>query len=162
MNAEESLGRKLRRCRKQVDSTIADLAQALGVSYNTLGGYERDETLPDVGFLALFAQKTGSSFLELLVARLQALGGDAGRRALSELPAAGAAPPPGFSESWGTGIDRDLLEEILREIDSWLAGRNAALAPEKKAKAVSLFYEMFAPSGRIDRAQVEKVLELLD
>ena len=161
MDPEEALGKLLRRRRKAADKTIAEMAQALGVNYNTLGGYERGETLPDVDFLAHFAQVTGCAFRDLLVARLQDMESDAGRRALSELPAPGAAEAAGFSESWGAGIDGALLEAILREIDTWLDRRAAALPAEKKAKVVAVFYEMFAESGEVDRAQVERVLELL-
>ena len=162
MGRDESLGGKLRRRRKEVDKTIADMAQALGVNYNTLGGYERGETLPDVDFLARFAEATGTSFRDLPTARLQAMESDAGRRALSELPASDAGSAPGFAEGWGAALDTALLEEILRETEAWLAQRDLALTPEKKAKAVAVFYEMFAESGQVERAQVERVLELLD
>ena len=161
MDPEESLGRKLRRHRKAADKTIADMAQALGVNYNTLGGYERGETLPEIDFLAHFAQATGSSFLELLVARLQAMNSDAGRRALSELLSLEGAKASGLSEGWGATVDQALLENVLRETDSWQARRDTALPAEKKAKAVAIFYEMFSDSGRVDSAKVERVLELL-
>lgn len=162
MDPEESLGKLLRRRRKAADKTIAEMAQALGVNYNTLGGYERGETLPDVDFLAHFAQVTDASFRDLLVARLRDMESDAGRRALSELPAPDAAKVPGFGEGWGAGIDSALLEEILLQVEAWLERRDAALPAEKKAKVVAVFYEMFAESGEVDRAQVERVLELLD
>lgn len=45
-------------------------APVLGLSHATLGMYEREETLPDVDFLAVFAEKTGADFNELLKARL--------------------------------------------------------------------------------------------
>ena len=159
--SDESLGGTLRRRRRAVDKTIADLARALGVNYNTLGGYERGEKLPDVDFLARFAQVTGSSFLDLLAARLRAMDSEAGRRALAEVPAPEAARGAGFAESWGAALDTALLEEILREIEAWLEARGAVLTAEKKAKAAALFYQMFADSGRVEPAQVEKVLELL-
>lgn len=162
MGRDESLGGKLRRRRKEVDKTIADMAQALGVNYNTLGGYERGETLPDVDFLARFAQATGASFRDLLTARLQGMESDAGRRALSELPASDGGSASGSAEGWGAKLDTALLEEILRETEAWLAQHDLALTPEKKAKVVALFYEMFAESGQVERAQVERVLGLLD
>lgn len=42
----------------------------LGVSHSTLGMYERGELLPDVDFLATFAERTGADFQELLRLRL--------------------------------------------------------------------------------------------
>ena len=161
MDPVEALGRELRRRRKETDRTIAEMARALGLNYNTLGSYERSETLPDVDFLARFAHATRSSFLDLLVARLKAMDSDAGRRALSQLPSQESTKAYGFSESWGGSIDQALLEEILRETEAVQEHRDTALSVEKKAKVVAIFYEMFAESGRVDRARVERVLELL-
>lgn len=51
--------------------SIASLASRLGVDKNTLQGYESGRTLPEVDFLAVFADRTGADFNELLRLRLE-------------------------------------------------------------------------------------------
>ena len=48
----------------------------LGVSVRALGSYERTEALPDIDFLAKFAEATGADISELIRLRLVAAGRD--------------------------------------------------------------------------------------
>ena len=66
-----------------------------------------------------------------------------------------------MSESWGASLDQALLEDVLRETDSWQARQGSDLSADKKAKVVAIFYEMFSNSGRVERVKFERVLELL-
>ena len=67
----QSLGQELRRARRNAGFTIELLAPKLKVNKNTLGAYERGDNLPDVEFLAVFAQRLEVDFAHLLKLRLQ-------------------------------------------------------------------------------------------
>lgn len=62
----ESLGKRIRRVRKQKRWTQATLAQAIGVKTGTLSGYERDYRRPDVLMLDRIASILGVSVDYLL------------------------------------------------------------------------------------------------
>jgi transcriptional regulator with XRE-family HTH domain len=65
------IGKKIRLIREKSGlGTIKIAAPKLGVSHSTLGFYETGKSLPDVDFLAKFADATGADFYELLRLRL--------------------------------------------------------------------------------------------
>ena len=65
------LGRELRKWRESGKFGPLKVAcELFGVSHATLGAYEQGKGLPDVDFLANFADKTGADFNELLRLRL--------------------------------------------------------------------------------------------
>lgn len=66
--------RSVRRLRGR--ETIEEFASVLGVAPKTLSNYELGKRLPDIDFLAHFAQITGASLPELVNLRLQAEGFD--------------------------------------------------------------------------------------
>jgi phage repressor protein C with HTH and peptisase S24 domain len=67
------LGDRLRKVRTSLGLSIPDMAAKLGVAPNTLGSYEREErALPELEFLAKFAEVTGDELALLLEARLAA------------------------------------------------------------------------------------------
>ena len=75
------LGEKLRILReKRRLGNLKDAGKKLSVSNNTLGSYERGEVLPDVDYLAMFAEKTGADFNELLYLRLASGKNEAARK----------------------------------------------------------------------------------
>lgn len=86
------LGDLLRRQRGRV--SITDMAARIGVNKNTLGAYERGQRLPDVEFLARFAQVTGCRFYGLFQARLAS----SASVAAQELAAAGLSALAGTEE----------------------------------------------------------------
>ncbi|WP_152525375.1 helix-turn-helix transcriptional regulator [Marinobacter sp. EN3] len=68
----KKLGKMLKEWRAQANlGPVKDACKVLGVSHGALGMYEREESLPDVDFLAVFAEKTGANFFSLLEARLR-------------------------------------------------------------------------------------------
>ncbi len=73
------LGRLLRAGRGH--RTIVEWGQLLQINKNTVGAYEHEKSLPDVEFLARFAEETGCDFLSLLIARLAASADTAAKRA---------------------------------------------------------------------------------
>lgn len=64
-----------------------EACKQLGVTVNTLWGYENEKTLPDVDFLARFARATGADLRELVALRLEAAGEDPALLKLHESPA---------------------------------------------------------------------------
>lgn len=66
------LGDLLRGVRGRLELSIPEMAAKLHVDKNTLGGYEREERLPDLEFLAVFAKVTGWDLSKLVEARLSA------------------------------------------------------------------------------------------
>lgn len=108
-------------------------AKQLGVSHGSLGSYEREETLPDVDFLAKFADVTGADFNDLLRLRL-ASGKTAEARALAETltspeanryPVADQVRLPLRVEESTAGYEIDALSEIysLSFRREWLTKR---------------------------------------
>jgi len=69
------------------------MAARIGVNKNTLGAYERGQRLPDIEFLARFAQLTGSRFSDLFQARLASSSSPAVREIAGE--GAASVPPVG-------------------------------------------------------------------
>jgi transcriptional regulator with XRE-family HTH domain len=65
---ENALGKTLERLRDKHPRPV--FADTIGVHPNTLALYERGERLPELDFLATFADKTGADFNELLRLRL--------------------------------------------------------------------------------------------
>lgn len=114
---------------------IKAAAPVLGVSHTSLGMYEREETLPDVDFLAVFAQKTGADFNELLKARL-ASGKTEEARALAATVGASSMHDAGKVPSFQAILDRaeTTLEQSSGLIPITLAveAQNQELARVKK------------------------------
>lgn len=79
------LGPKMRELRRRAGFTASEsLARKTGVSRNTVDAYERGERLPEIDFLAAFADVTNSDLAELIRLRL-ASGPMAERRPVHEL-----------------------------------------------------------------------------
>jgi len=66
------LGDLLRTVRGRTQLSIPAMAEKLGIDKNTLGGYEREERLPDFEFLAKFSKLTGHDIQKLIEARMRA------------------------------------------------------------------------------------------
>lgn len=65
---ENTIGKELERVRKK--RSRPDFSAIIGVHPNTLALYERGERLPEIDFLAVFADRTGADFNKLLRLRL--------------------------------------------------------------------------------------------
>src|SRR5260221_1580635 len=72
MQKTNALGEELRLARGK--RSIEALADELEVSRNTLGSYERGDTVPEVDFLVAFSNKTGADLGKLLGMRLAVAG----------------------------------------------------------------------------------------
>ena len=79
----KELGDTLKRVRGRVDRR--EFATMLGVHPNTLALYERSERVPEVDFLATFAEKTGTQFSDLLRLRLAVGATEEARRLAGEI-----------------------------------------------------------------------------
>jgi len=60
-----------------------------------------------------------------------------------------------------SGTDRAMLTDAVRAIDEETSALKVKLAPEKFARLVAHVYEMCVRSGRLERAEVRKILELM-
>jgi len=77
MHKNTALSSKVRDLRKSIDGgTLTAASARLGLSVRALGAYERDESLPDIDFLARLCELTGANISELITLRLQANGHD--------------------------------------------------------------------------------------
>jgi transcriptional regulator with XRE-family HTH domain len=91
--------------------SIASLAKQLGIDKNTLQSYETGRTLPDADFLAVFADRTGADFNELL--RLRLLSGKTPEaRRLGEL----WTPPPDTEKIQDVNQASEKLADLLDEL----------------------------------------------
>lgn len=79
--SRKKLGDLLREWRNNSSlGSIKDACDTLGVSSATLANYELGKALPDVDYLAMFAEKTGADFNELLYLRLACGKNEAARK----------------------------------------------------------------------------------
>lgn len=110
-------------------------APLLGISHGSLGAYEREETLPEIDFLAVFAKKTGADFNELLRLRL-ASGKTEEAKELADIAKVGPAHEMGKIPSFQAILDRaeTTLEQSSGLIPITLAveAENQELARVKK------------------------------
>lgn len=119
-----SLGEKLRSVRdEQKLGNLKVAGAALGCSNNTLASYERGEVLPDVDFLAKFAEVTGIPFLELLALRLVASGQPESLRAIESLQEALSTAPHLEMEAMAPESAREVDGSLLTEISLRLVKR---------------------------------------
>jgi len=65
--------------------SLENLGKLLNTNKNTVGTYERAVRLPDVDYLAKFAEKTESDFIDLLILRLQSSAFPEARNASDEV-----------------------------------------------------------------------------
>lgn len=159
--AGSALAAELKRARG--GRSIDDMAAALSVNKNTLGSYERGQSLPGVEFLIHFAQVTGTPIARLFDLRLQAAGqpislGDIVDEHL-RLAGGGQAGAP------ATSVDEDLLREIIADLEEDLAATRTDLAPAKKALVITHLYvealERSPAAPRVDRSSLRRLLRLV-
>jgi len=65
-----SFGSHLRLLRDSSGLKQTELAEILNVNINTVGGYERDERIPDVDFLIKFSEVVGANLVDLIRLRM--------------------------------------------------------------------------------------------
>lgn len=156
------LGRALTEARTRTGKSLRDMAGLVGVSYNTLGSYERGDTLPGPEFLVQFAALAGVPAARLIDLRVAAAEQAAPglRDVINEHLNRAAAPPA------PPGLDEDLLREIITDVEQELAASGLVLAPRTKAFVVAQYYaevSQRAPdTPRVDRAALRLMLRVVD
>jgi len=128
-------------------------ADGLGLKthINTISNYETGKRLPEVDFLAAFAEATGADFLELLRLRLASSHDEPAQRMAERLkaaPAAGSAPD---------ALDFDRLRRAIETIEEGLAAVARVVTPDKKAELVLAVYEFFSEPANTK----ERILKLV-
>lgn len=115
VTAEESLGQRLARFRKERGFTQMELAQRMGITQALITDYERDKLRPYAEMVVRFALALGLSTDEVLGVRASATAAEARvpRRFLRRLEALAQLPK------------RD-QEALLRTIDAFLGLRGAS------------------------------------
>jgi transcriptional regulator with XRE-family HTH domain len=136
---------RIRKLREKSElGSIDAAAEKLGVSRGSLGGYERGKRLPDIDFLARFAQATGADLWELIRLRLDAAGfGD---------QAAMLQDTRGEYMLGGGGG---------QAVDSAAHARRALLSAKDLDPSWSLAIMEMATRGRITPEGVDQLIELL-
>lgn len=123
--SQEALRDKLRELREASLGSYEKAAAAMGFNKNTVASYEKGQTLPDIDFLFVFADRTGADINELIRLRLACSRYESARAlagsAQVEKP---VAPEPTQSQGQETTIltpvtetfdgQKDMLEALLR------------------------------------------------
>lgn len=131
------LGARLRTARGT--KSIEAMAGSLSVNKNTLGGYERGERLPDVDFLATFAQITGSDFFELLSIRLLDSDQAAARALAAKVATHGRAP---VERAASAPIENALMNNVIIAVEELMEEMGKKLKPAAKAEFILKVYEL--------------------
>lgn len=119
---------------------------------NTISNYETGKRLPEIDFLAAFAEATGADFLELLRLRLASSQDEPARRMAERLNAsAGAASPPAGA------LDAARLRLAIEAAEEGLDAAGRVMAPDKKAELVLAIYDLFEEPANTK----ERVLKLV-
>lgn len=126
----QTFGNKLKAERQRLGLSQAAFGELGGVSKVTQAAYESDSTRPDIKYLAKLAD-TGVDVLWVTT----------GRRAPS-------------------GIDWDLIAELLELIDEWASEREKPTPRSERKDLLRVLYSQFAQEGRIDASAAAAVFRL--
>lgn len=126
----ETFGSRLIAERERLGLSQGEMQTISGASRRTQFNYEQGVRLPDVGYLTALAQR-GFDVLYLVT----------GTRVMR----------------YGA-IDEQMLCRVLVEIDTAL--ENRSIETGKKAKLVALIYQSATDTGQVDRALVQKAIDL--
>jgi transcriptional regulator with XRE-family HTH domain len=153
---DEPFGSYLRRVRRRAGyADLRDVAKELGVNRNTVGAYERGERLPDIDYLADFADVMDADLAALIRLRL-ASGPSADRTVVSILNEMARQPPPlenvpepeSLTQGGSGGdntlavelIDRELLQSCIEALEE--RPEYQRLGPAEKSRAIVALYEL--------------------
>lgn len=123
-------GKKIRSERLRLGLTQAVLAEAGGVSKATQVAYEADATRPDIGYLSKIAE-AGVDVLWLAT----------DQRATS-------------------GVDWDLVDEILELIEEWTSERDKPTTRSERKDLLAALYAQFNHRGSVDLAAAATIFRL--
>lgn len=145
----ERIGDALKRVRggRSVDSI------GLKAHINTISNYETGKRLPEIDFLAAFAEATGADFLDLLRLRLASSPDEPAQRMAARLksaPAAGSAPDT---------LDLDRLRLAIETVEEGLQQTDRMMAPNKKSELVLAVYDLYADG--VSAQAKERILRLV-
>lgn len=126
----QTFGKKLKIERQRLGLSQAAFGERGGVSKVTQAAYESDSTRPDIAYLAKLAD-AGVNILWVTT----------GRRVPS-------------------GIDWDLIAELLELIDEWASERKKTTPWSERKDLLRVLYSQFAPEGRIDASAAAAVFRL--
>lgn len=136
-------GERLKAARGEIGLNQADMAAAVGVSKAAWQSYEYGNSEPKLSTLQAMAGQG-------LSARWLVTGEGPMMAAETET----ASNPIQLS------LDDDLLRDTIEALEEVLAEQGLSLAPDKKAKAIALTYELFAEGGEVDRERIGKIIRL--
>lgn len=119
--------------------TQPEMASRMGVSLRAYQNYETNEREPKVGDVAgLVTEGVDLNWL---------LTGD-GQMRRDALPV--AAPP----------IDYELLSQVIEGVELLLTKLRKTLAPDKKAKVITMLYRSFSADHRVNIDVIREMIEL--
>lgn len=130
-----SIGSRLKEERGRLRLSQTALAEVAGVSKTTQVFYEADERVPDANYLSLVS-KHGVDVSYIITGRREA-------------------------DMAASTFNRQLMADILKAIDLWVAGRGRPVAVETKAEIAALFYSQFSKDGCVDSGIIEGHLRLV-
>ncbi|MCX7070790.1 MAG: helix-turn-helix transcriptional regulator [Gammaproteobacteria bacterium] len=130
-----SIGSRLKEERGRLRLSQTALAEVGGVSKTTQVFYESDERVPDANYFAAVSER-GMDVSYVITGRREA-------------------------DMAASTFNRQLMADILRAIDDWVAGRKRPVPAEIRAEIAALFYSQFYKSGSADRDIMEGHLRLV-
>ena len=119
-----SIGSRLKEERARLHLSQTALAEVGGVSKTTQVFYEADERVPDANYLSAVSER-GVDVSYVITGRREA-------------------------DMAASTFNRQLMADILRAIDEWVAGREGPVSAEVRAEIAALFYSQFYKTGRIE------------
>ena len=128
------VGRRFGEERSRLGHTQISLAEALGLTREQIGKYERGINWPGGEVLFSFAQR-GADVLYIVTGE---------RR---------TAVPGAFNAV--------LLRQVVEGAEAALQAKRLRLPPAKKAELISLLYEHFKSAGSVEQPTVERFLRLV-
>lgn len=128
-------------------------ADGLGLKthINTISNYETGKRLPELDFLAAFAEATGADFLELLRLRLASSTDEPAQRLAARMQ---AQAYPAFAAG---GLDLARFRLAIETAEEGLAAAERVIAPDKKADLILAIYDLFGEPANTK----ERVLKLV-
>lgn len=121
-----TIGNEIRKCRRQLRITLAELADRLKVSTTTIVNYETGKRIPDIDFLIDFAEISGRGLLYWLGLRVEASGAAGAVAAKALLEAAGAVQDNAAAQAGQAFVSLPLYDIGVKDVISadYASGRS--------------------------------------
>lgn len=137
--------------------SIATVAEKLGFNKNTVAGYENGLSIPDIDYLAAFADLSGYDLVALLRVRLAESRYESTRQAglhlTDRLQMRPEPVPLGFA-------DLERLQATVEAVETGLATIHHEMPPDKKAELYMAVYDLLGETPALSKELMLKLIRL--